>query len=342
MFNIFSQVAKPFKPILAPLPPREPCGLTCNNQEQSPFFSKLPAEIRNEIYNYAFESEVRELLSIEAHPLSLLLTCHKANHEASILAFSLITNALLIFPSLSHFELRILRGEVGFQELHHNNTPPMGRERVIHTYIPYWFTSFILQPITNGYAHAWQAGEHWNVETPDLKNGVNLDDDDSEDNSLFKTSKSIYINRKVRGVHLCPCKCGNVQWLSADLVQQTGRRLRIDTTYYGPEERPLPELSDNELLRAKLGPNVVILEENEAPLGETAGSNTGISLGVTSVEYKADEEYWESMRRRNGDLSAIFRQMWRVVRGGHKEVPQGSMARGVGDWARMGGGRRAV
>jgi hypothetical protein len=45
---------------------------------------------------------------------------------------------------------------------------------------------------------------------------------------------------EVRGVRMCPCQCGKIEWTTADSVQQSGRRIEVDIIYYGPDrpERP--------------------------------------------------------------------------------------------------------
>lgn len=42
-----------------------------------PVLQQITSRDQNEIYAYYFDSARRELLSVEAYPLSLLLTCHK-------------------------------------------------------------------------------------------------------------------------------------------------------------------------------------------------------------------------------------------------------------------------
>lgn len=67
-------------------------------QPLSPFLSRLPAEIRNEIYLHVFlvdppfsTSPWHPTHILAHHPLSLLLTCRLVNSEASVLAFRVYT-----------------------------------------------------------------------------------------------------------------------------------------------------------------------------------------------------------------------------------------------------------
>ncbi|CAO2657736.1 Nn.00g038620.m01.CDS01 [Neocucurbitaria sp. VM-36] len=100
-----------------------------DEQEQCGFLFRLPAEIRNEIYEYVFAEEVDSEVGMEkekqnqetneqekgsdiicftpllpSHPLSLLLSCRKINMEASIIAYRL--NAFSVKEHLTFHELR--------------------------------------------------------------------------------------------------------------------------------------------------------------------------------------------------------------------------------------------
>jgi hypothetical protein len=290
MFSIFTKTTKPFKPVLSPLVPRKPCNSTYDEQRQSSFFTKLPPEIRNEIYSYTFTTEPRESLSLEPHPLSLLLTCRKAYYEASILAFShyafsisanlnltsfvpmrnaiahlsphqtyavtalshclrlkytevysvtgtasIITNAILLFPNLKLFEIYLLRGKKEALEIHYSSVIGghayyNAHEKAIQQHAPHWFHTLLLQRITQGHAYAWQSGEHWKVEWPQLTDDKYFDVLDDCAPHLTP-EMSLDAVDKVRGVHLCPCPCGKTIWTSADIVQETGRRVAIDAIY---------------------------------------------------------------------------------------------------------------
>jgi hypothetical protein len=403
MFSLFtSKTPTPVKPVLAPLPPRKPCSSICNEQEQSPFFRRLPAEVRNDIYYYAFDAEPRELLSVEAHPLSMLLTCHKVNHEATNLAFSrltfplstqitptvfgsmrhatlhlstdqvdaitavsydqrgalaghrqrsghisempdILTNAILLFPSLRRFEIRNLRIRNVLRTPHQDaylgpnvNRGPHADLAVIEKYAPYWFVK-VLEGTIHGHAYAWQSRERWTIDWPQLKDSHYLSISHHENchgGVFYKISTSTEAVGAVRGVHLCPCSCNGVEWTSADLVQETGRIITVEFVYYGPEERPLPKLDEIMSLKARLGPRVVFLKEGTAPLDVTEGPGSLSVRGPTSFEYAADEEYWKEIRWRNGKLGAGWRDWWWAVTQGPvaRSLP-GSKALGEGDWA---------
>ncbi|KAH7066190.1 hypothetical protein BKA63DRAFT_157069 [Paraphoma chrysanthemicola] len=406
MFSYFAKAPAPFKPILAPLPQRRPCSGGCNEQNQSPLFGKFPAEIRNHIYRHLFTGEAREPLSIEAHPLSLLLTCHRASHEATALAFSshafqvarhlnlttfvtmgnalahlfpyqkdgitalsydlgssyfrseysaaagnVLTNAIILLPNLSRFEIRVVRGSKGTDGIHRPYpqpwcyTPEDARKQAAQPYAPCWFTSSILWYIR---FHSWQAGEHWEVAWPQFADDEFLDIVAGchwSGKQSFKVSMSPDAVGRVRGVHMCPCQCGEVSWTSADLIQETGRRVAIDTIFYGLEERPLPPITAEDTLRARLGHKAVILKEGSTPLQVAQGEADFFGTGtrVTSVAYECEDRYWKSLshnwefsKLKKGEWGAVARGLWKeALWGMPKDDHPGSWSLGEGDWARM-------
>jgi hypothetical protein len=358
----------------------------------------MPAEIKNEIYNYTFDSEPRELLSIEAHPLSMLLTCHKVNYEATNLAFSrhtfplshciqpavfvslrvaiahlsrhqvgaitavsfdqrrtyvqggqvlrpsnIIANAMLVFPNLKRFDIRNLRSNKPPRSTHHNThveryAYQCAKVAAVQKYVPGWFTT-VLESTIDGYAYAWHTGEHWRIDWPQLKDDGHLEIAqyyNHQGDLCYSPSMSARAVGVVRGVQTCPCSCEDVEWTSADLVQETGRTVAVNFAYYGPQERPLPDIGKEQLLRVRLGPKAVILRESAPRLDVIEGTDCNTDLGPSSFAYEATEEYWEDLRRRNGDVGALCRGWWRAAtRGLCAESLPGSKSFGEGDWAKM-------
>lgn len=383
------------KPVVAQLPPREAYTSTFDEQGQSSFFSNLPAEIRNEIYNYAFQSGARELLSVEAHPLSLLLTCRKVYHEASTIAFSqhtfplctspkfvtfvsmrnakshlslqqiqavtalsydlrrnygckylgfeattVLANAILVFPNLQRFELRILRGRKTSEDIHCGyilGTCVADQRDVARKYLPHWFSSSILQGMVGSRVYSWQTGERWKVELPQAEDDTYLEvleEMDTAGNRWLAPFMSPDAIGNVRGVRMCPCHCGNVEWTSADIVQETGRRIAIDTVYYGPEDRQCPDPALEAAVKARLAPKKIVLKEGMQPLDVAPGVSRDDQ--VTHVGYEADEEYWERLRRNNGDWRTLCKLAWQLLTSTTPEERfPGSKALGEGDWASM-------
>jgi hypothetical protein len=376
--------------------PRKPCSIACNEQGQSPFFARLPPEIRNAIYVYAFSSEARTGLCLEPHPLSVLITCQKSYYEASILAFrhttfplsaslnlmilqsmrnitthlsthqicaittlshslcgdytdpftesgaaAIGTNAVLLLPNLMRFELCIPRGKRRAQEMHRhfsnisNHMYFDPRWDVIQSHLPHWFTESFLWPLTQGHSYAWQEGEHWTIEWPQVAYDKYFDMPDNRYLHLTPRMNPEAVG-VLRGVHMCPCECGNVEWTSADIVQESGRRVAIDTVYYGPGGIVLPELDHDDALKAIHGCKAVILKEGSPPINVKNGPTYFHRMGMRSFGYEADDDYWETLRRRNGDWGAIWRGVWKVWNAEPSEERfPGSMASKTGDWAPM-------
>jgi hypothetical protein len=332
------------------------------------------------------------MLSLEAHPLSLLCTCQQLYNEASVLAFGRyvfplsspafemlwsmrnaishlssqqvqaitaishdlradnrgyqtakgMSNAIMLLPNLKHIELRVLRSRLPAHEI-----DPLiytvnleAREYTARKFVPRW----IYKSITGfaaDYSYRWQTGERWKVEWPqanDDKFFCISEDIDSTGALRHSPSMSPEAVGNVYGVQMCPCTCGNVEWVSADLVQETGRRIAVDTVYYGPEYRPLPALDAEIAFRMKMGLSAIILKEDAPRLELTEQPCDAGEVSVQGYAYEPDEDYWEAKRRRNGDWMALFRG----VRNKFTKSSQtseysglGSRAHGQGDWARM-------
>lgn len=279
--------------------------------------------------------------------LSYDLSSGYVHSDKASAAGNVLTNAVLLFPSLRRFEIRILRGRKGRQGVHLDVLPAWcythedARNQAAEMYAPSWFAGSIIRHMGENQAYAWQAGQRWTVDWPQYKDNDYLDVIDHYDwngNPCFKPSMRLDAVGKVRGVHMCPCPCGEVSWTSADLIQETGRKVAIDTIIYGPEERPLPPLPADAALKARLGHRAVILKEG-APSLDVVKSQAdffGAGKEVTSVAYAGDDIYWESFRRKNGDWRAIMRDLWRhAVSGTSQDRFPGSWSLGEGDWARM-------
>jgi hypothetical protein len=347
----------------------------------------MPPEIRNEVYAYAFLSDGCAELSLEPHPLSLLLACQRTYLEASILAFkyhifplstslnpstfismrnstthlsssqthaittlsyslrkdytelhhssgavSIIANTILLFPYLKRFEICIPRGKRKPHEMHSSTLKSdshmylNAHSGTIENFAPHWFTASLLGPLTQGHAYAWQAGEHWSIKWPQIGNGAyfGVPNDCYPHLTLVMSPDAV---GNVRGVHMCPCRCGNVEWTAVDVVQETGRKIAIGAVYYGLQYGDMPGLERDELLKARRGFKAVILKKGSAPLDV---------VDARSYLYEADDDYWEQIRWRNGDWGTIWRGVWKHLPSQTTEdsLP-GSMSLHEGDWARF-------
>jgi hypothetical protein len=394
MFSFFTPRATvPRGLSVSPLLPRQLFVSAYCEQQQSPFFSKLPAEIRNEIYSYAFASGVREMLSLEAHPLSLLLTCQRMYNEASILAFrhhifplshpafqillfmrnaithlsshhvhaitaishdlradyrdfqtaNIMANAIILFPSLNHIQMRMLRSRLPAHDM-----DPIAytfdrdaQEYATRKFVPRWFSKPIIGFAAGYHSYAWQTGERWEVQWPQMNDDeyfrISEDFDPTGVRHLSPLMDPGAIGN-VSGVKMCPCNCGNVEWVFANLVQETGRRVTVDLIYYGPEYRPLPLLDADTALRIRMGPKAVFLQENAPLLKLQEQTCHAGEVSVQGYAYDPDDDYWEDKRRRNGDWVALCREVWQRFTNGSvrsEDSDLGSRALNQGDWARM-------
>jgi hypothetical protein len=167
-----------------------------------------------------------------------------------------IANAVLVFPNLKTFEFRNLRSGKTTRSTYHNRDFESHQTKylditAIQRYVPRWFTR-ALTDTTNGYACTWQTGQHWKVDWPQLKNESFLHTStcySSQGTRFYLLRMTHDAIGVVRGVQKCPCLCGDIEWTSADLVQETGRVVAVNFVYYGPEVRPLPALDRETMLK---------------------------------------------------------------------------------------------
>ncbi|KAJ8107161.1 hypothetical protein OPT61_g9055 [Boeremia exigua] len=329
-------------------------------QTQSDFLNRLPGEVRNEVYALVFE--VTDWSTSEAfplrpqtrppHPLSLLLTCRRVHHEASILAFrtytfpiwpgtqptylglksatshlsqiqveavrslsalsnydagSLISNALLLFPRLERFVIKSEKS--GLQGCAHrrpaypwtsHSSADWSEDtrlslQAVEKYAPPWLLC-VVESVTDGTAYRWQIGCKWTVKWPQLDSELCYSriecDMDGLREELFMDADAV---GTVSGVQKCVFGCRDVSWTSVVLVQEGGRRIDIGVVYCDGERSAQP--------KKQYVPKIALVP-GTTPAGEVVVAGTGI-------KYEVDDEYWETMRRRNGDWGALCRGFWK-------------------------------
>lgn len=269
--------------------------------------------------------------------------------QAGYRTANILTNSILLFPNLRRFEIRILRGTISrsnpswsYNPDHtswsHDSRPHDDlHAAAVRKYAPSWFHDTILRSVSAGWVHSWQEGQHWNIEWPQLKEWGYFDvrEDCSPTGEAFLVpSMQLDAIENVRGVQLCSLECGQVKWLSADLVRETGRRVAIDVLYYGPEDRHIPEVSVDFLLKMRLGHKAVILKEGAPPV-TPATQNHDHDEPLSGITFEPGDTYWDDLRLRNGDWMVKCKVAWNSLTrmSVRPEVP-GSMALGEGDWAR--------
>ncbi|KAH5065620.1 hypothetical protein HBI17_002010 [Parastagonospora nodorum] len=254
---------------------------------------------------------------------------------------NIIANAILLFPNLERFEIRILRGRKTSEDVHCSYDPQEhehGHAGAVRKHVPHWFHS-IIDNVTKGCAYKWQTGEHWMAEWPQLEDGEyfeTAEDYDLSGSTQIAPFMSPDAVGKVRGVQKCPCRCGNVVWTSANIIQETGRMIKIDSVFYGPEDRVCTDAKLEASILARLAPETIVLQEGDHPLNLAPGFRLDDKMTATSYAWDADRQYWDDLRRRNGDWKAFCKLAWQLTTSiTHEEQFPGSRARNEGDWPIM-------
>ncbi|KAJ4401625.1 hypothetical protein N0V91_007797 [Didymella pomorum] len=187
----------------------------------------------------------------------------------------------------SHPDLPIIKS-LQDQSLFFNRLPPEIRNK-IYTYV------FIRD--TSVYTR-WQTGEMWQVEWPQLDSEYMYTKVRSEFNKL---EEDLVFDADalgaIDGVDLCGCGCGDVSWTAANLIQEGGRRVRVHIVFCTRAEQYAYDPSWDKYHEVKLIPGTA---PESSVIAERAG-----------VRYEPDEEYWEGMRRKNGNLGTWCRGLWK-------------------------------
>lgn len=225
---------------------------------------------------------------------------------------SLLSNALLIFPHLNRFVIKIeaksekdckTQYTIHWPGSQHHATPSGNQlqepdlcRQAIEKYAPYWLQHGVIQTVTEGRAYAWQDGSRWTAQWPQLESEQCYSKIQCDKNGL---REELYMDAdavgEVPGVQLCACGCKNVSWTAVVLVQEGGRRVNVEILCCEVEiSEPVSK-----------GMPSVVLVPGAAPLSEA-------SVSKSCIGYEADEKYWEALRRKNGNLGALYRGLWKT------------------------------
>jgi hypothetical protein len=221
-------------------------------------------------------------------------------------AGTLLTNAILSLPNLHRFEIRIPRSRKMEYEIHPQQSSPDAsdiRRAAVHKYVPRWFRQGVITSVVGGHTYAWPEGAGWRVDWPVMESAMCYSTVECGDDGVIREELCMDEGAvaTVSGVHMCACDCGGVSWLSAVLTQERGRRVEVETVFYGsPEPVYVPD---------------VCLVPGTEPLVGVVCVPQDISGGVvpTAIGFEVDEEYWDAIRRRNGRLDALWRGLWKGV-----------------------------
>lgn len=281
--------------------------------------------IHNEASALAFQTHTFPLLSIEATYLSLRTAASRlhASHLRAIQSLCvptdrnpgvLLCNSLLLFPRLARFSIyreTAQRQHIGgLQSV--DSCADNAREpavRAVETYVPNALIA-VLGSATDGAAYKWQAGERWSVKWPQLGSGYCYTVIKRSGNAAMcprrneggccEVFEELVMDDEaageVEGVQMCGCGCKNVAWTGAVLVQEGGRRVGVGIVF-----RCAPVVVQPK----PVGPKVKLVP-GPAPAREVVDERTGFG-------YEADEEYWEAMRRKNRNLGALCRGLWKTA-----------------------------
>ncbi|KAF3050598.1 hypothetical protein E8E11_009105 [Didymella keratinophila] len=337
--------------------------MALSSQDQSPFFNRLPAEIRNKIYTYVFTRDTSSFTKYQTnrppHQFCFLSTCRLVHAEAHTLAFrtytfplpssmhptytnlrnvvadlpaprllsitslslfssrqpaEYLTNALLVFPALRYFVLQEVGTLTGAtpercsrshastglacpKSISNGDITRRSENRAVARYAPRVLTHLV-HAVASGEAYRWQTGEKWQVEWPQLESEsmytkIRSEFNELEEDLVFDTDALGAID----GVEICGCGCGDVSWTGVDLVQEGGRRVHVRVVYCTRADQYAYDPSFDKYHKIRLIPGTT-------PATEVVAESAGF-------RYEPDEEYWESMRRKNGDLGAWCRGLWK-------------------------------
>ncbi|OAL57331.1 hypothetical protein IQ07DRAFT_582524 [Pyrenochaeta sp. DS3sAY3a] len=272
-------------------------------------------------------SQQRNALTTLSFDLGRQYTHMRAQAAATVLA-----NALVIFPALAAFQIHIKRGTMPSELMHPASHASFYLSDHVHAnavkrYTQCWFQHCLLWPVVGGTKYAWQKGSLWVIEWPQLNSPFYfIGPGDDIDNPVPTGTMGIEAIGVERGVHLCVCGCGNVSWLSADLEQETGRRVAVDAVFYGGETRPWRDDDRKEgHLKVRLRPG------EPRPVRVRAGpALPSLGMAIGGYGYDGDEEFWDKLRRKNWKVDALWRGLWRLWFGKRRQKGEEAVD-GAGD-----------
>ncbi|KAF1364213.1 hypothetical protein EJ07DRAFT_151513 [Lizonia empirigonia] len=313
-----------------------------HTQAQSPFFRRLPAEVRKEIYVLVFAAEnIPTTAAVAAaaassspqppsHPLSLLLPCRQIHHESASPAFLTYTFRLparaatyillrarasplpprTASPSAPSAR-RTAAAPAPYSPTRCSYSPDYDTSRctsraratathddvhaqAVQRYAPFWVQRRVERAVTGGAEYAWQAGERWGAWWAQGKSELCYSLVEAGERGLrggvAYGLRCYWVGSRGAGV------CGQVSWTAVTLVQEGGRRVDVEALYLGEpwtSEKCVPE---------KCVPNVLLVPGTEPA--------AGVVVHEAGLGFSPEEEYWEAMRRRNGNLGAVCRGLW--------------------------------
>ncbi|KAF2659284.1 hypothetical protein K491DRAFT_689416 [Lophiostoma macrostomum CBS 122681] len=250
---------------------------------------------------WALKLAIRHLSSIQIHAISsLALDLGDRHWTESPRASNFMANCVAILPKVKRFELRL-----SSRHLHPNlvippDFPPLlpemshgqeaWREAIVDRYVPKWLHR-ALQDVTEGRSYSWQKGEKWHIEWPQLTYPKCHVCKRYGEQGAWQVEDVVDVEHagSPRDVEKYPCwVCGNVGWMRAWLVQETGRRVEVEAVFY--------EKGGNERDRAS------IWKKEDIQLIPGVGELPVTRIGDTGIAWMGDETFWKRVEKQNGGL----------------------------------------
>ncbi|KAF2021621.1 hypothetical protein BU24DRAFT_417250 [Aaosphaeria arxii CBS 175.79] len=151
--------------------------------------------------------------------------------------------------------------------------------QAVKKFAPHWFRQLLTN---NDRAFRWPKEEEWAVEWPQYSSRfmTEMDHDGGSRNGIIRNpAMEREAVRSLDGVDPCVCGCKDLCWTSVDMVQRTGRRVKVRAVVHGREG-----LGDSPFIRFKLEPGT---ERHEL----TVDVN-----GDTGLLYEPTQGYWDALR----------------------------------------------
>jgi hypothetical protein len=205
-----------------------------------------------------------------------------------------IANSLLLFPSVTTIEVRAKRHIPGpTNSIHSNLSNWLGNDMQKPNRVPLWLWYAVMR-VVRGTSVRWQAGQTWSVQWPQQDEHTGMG---SYIDAIFEGSgadAAAAAMKNVEGIEACICGDGEPSWLAADLVQETGRKVRLNAVYYG--NLRMDQLRELRRHRVKLVPGV-----NRLPITSLSSTQSMCTESISTARgfgWDVDEKYWEKIRKR--------------------------------------------
>lgn len=207
-----------------------------------------------------------------------------------------IANSLILFSGLKNLELRIKKGKPVERNAVHAQTPwPAYEGGLKERRVPSWLLTTV-QNVVKGREYAWQKGEKWSVLWPQERTACFLEEMLGQGRPEMAREAVAEAMQGIDGVEPCACACGEPSWMMCEMLQETGRRVRLQVLYYGSVD--LDRFRELQRHRVRLEPGAEPL-----PLTMLPNAN---ALGFG---WDGEAEYWEGFRRSTEGFTGLLERL---------------------------------